>query len=255
MLVIPAVDILDGACVRLRGGDFSAATQYDSDPAAAARRFLDAGARRLHIVDLDAAKSGARKNSEAVRRIIAAAKEYNAKTQVGGGLRTRAAVEEVFAEGADFAVLGTAALRDDALREELVTAYPGKIIVGADSKNRRLAADGWTTDGGADEDEFFAKLENCPPAAVVRTDIGKDGMLAGTDSLEAANIAARMPCPLIVSGGVAGAEDIAALADASAAAAAKKNGGGEILGVIVGQAFYSGALTFADAIAAAETAQ
>lgn len=243
MLIIPAVDILDGSCVRLRGGDYDAVIRHDDNPADAAKRFFDAGARRLHVVDLDAAKTGEPTNIAAVQDILADAAAYDAQVQIGGGLRTFAAVETILDAGAAFAVLGTAAVRDETLCAALINAYPGKILVGMDSRDGRVAVAGWCEDGGVDENALLSRLAAAPPAAIIRTDIRRDGMLRGIDAGEAADIAARAPCPLIVSGGVASVADIRALAQV--------DDGENILGVIVGQALYGGALSFADAVAAA----
>ena len=238
MLVIPAIDILNGVCVRLRGGDYGEVSRYDDNPAAVAERFLAAGARRLHIVDLDAAKCGRPSNSSVIRDILSVVSRYGAEAEVGGGLRNEAAVESVFAAGAKYAILGTAAVQNADLRRRLIDCYPGQIIIGVDTRAGKVAVAGWCEDGGISGEDFFNELRDTPPAAVIYTDISKDGMLSGVDASAVSAMATCAPCPLIASGGVRDIDDIRALQAA-----------GNIAGVVVGKALYDNSLPLSEALA------
>ena len=238
MWIIPAIDILGGKCVRLRGGDYNAVSVYEDEPAAAAERFLRGGARRLHVVDLDAAKVGAPVNTAAVAAVLAVAAANGAEVEVGGGLRDRAAVAAVLEAGASYAILGTAAVRAVALRDSLIADYPGRIIVGADARDNTLAVNGWLEDSRERMDDFLAGLRQQPPAALIHTDICRDGMLVGVNVAAVSAIADAAPCPVIASGGVGGMADLHALAAA-----------GNVAGVIIGQALYTGAIQLEEALA------
>lgn len=238
MDIIPAIDILDGGCVRLRQGDYNAVSRYDSDPVLVAQRFLDAGAQRLHVVDLDAAKAGQRVNSDAIAAILQLAAGYGAAVEVGGGLRSREAVEEVLAAGAAYAVLGTAAVKDPDLRGALIADHPGQIIVGLDVRGGNVAVAGWHEDSRLSEAAFLSELHGAPPAAIIYTDISRDGMLTGCNVAATAAAAAAAPCPLIASGGIGRLADIEALQEA-----------GNIAGVVVGQALYTGSIALGEALA------
>lgn len=239
MEIIPAIDLLGGACVRLRQGDYNAVSRYDTaPPASVARQFFDAGARRLHVVDLDAAKAGKPVNGEALASILAVAREYHAVVQTGGGLRNRDSVHNALAGGADYAILGTAAVKDADLRRELCSSHPGQIIVGMDVKDGKVAVSGWLEDSGVAEADFLASLHDTPPAAVIYTDISRDGMQSGNNAAATAAAAAAAPCPLIASGGIGSLAHIEALREA-----------GGIAGVIIGQALYTGKVALPDAIA------
>ena len=237
MEIIPAIDILNGTCVRLRQGDYNAVSVYDDDPAAVAERFLRAGARRLHIVDLDAAKAGKPVNTGIIRAVLDTAAGYQATVQVGGGIRSREAVEDVLSAGAGFVILGTIAVMDAPLRNALIRDYPGRIIIGADVKDGTIAIAGWHEDSHIQEADFFADLGEVPPAAVIYTDISRDGMLSGNNISATRAAAAACPCPLIASGGIGGIQDVRQLKQA------------DIAGVIIGRALYTGNIELNEALA------
>ena len=238
MEIIPAIDLLGGGCVRLQQGDYNAVSRYDSSPPReVAQRFLDAGAKRLHVVDLDAAKSGQPTNTAAIAEILAVTRRYDVPVQIGGGLRSRGSVQKILDAGAAYAILGTAAVKDAALRAELVAAHPGQIIVGVDVKDGKVAVSGWTEDSGVSERAFLAELHAAPPAAVIYTDISRDGMQTGNNAAATTAAAAAAPCPLIASGGIGSLAHLEALLAS-----------GGIAGVVVGQALYTGKVELADAL-------
>lgn len=223
--------------MRLRQGDYAAVSRYDTDPAAVARRFFSAGARRLHVVDLDAAKAGHPVNTAAVTAILAVAREYEAAVQVGGGLRDHAALNTLLDAGASYAILGTAAVKNAAFRREAIAAHPQRIIIGVDAKDGKVAVSGWQEEGGVADTAFLAELHDAPPAAVIYTDIARDGMLNGNNTAATAAAAAAAPCPLIASGGIGGLAHVEALKAA-----------GGIAGVVIGKALYTGDLALDDAL-------
>ena len=236
--LIPAIDLLGGQCVRLAQGDYERATVYEADPAAAARRFAAHDVKRLHVVDLDGARAGRPANADAVRAIAAAAAPI--PVQLGGGLRDLAAVEAALATGVDRVVLGTAALRDPALVREAAAKHPGRIVVGLDAKEGRVAVEGWLETGEASVEEVARRFEDAGVAALVHTDIARDGMLEGPNLEASAALADAISIPVIVSGGVAREEDLVA--------AAKLAPRG-IAGAIVGRALYTGAVDLGSALA------
>ena len=227
MQVIPAIDILGGKCVRLQEGDYDSARVFGDEPAEMARRFLELGARRLHVVDLDAAKDGKSENIPAIDGVLAAAQKFGAAVQVGGGLRTIAAIRRVLSAGASFAIAGTAANRAE-FRAEAAAEFPGKMIWAADARDGRLAVSGWREESGGNVGDFLDAMVKCPPAAVIFTDIRRDGMLGGANVEATREAARRAPCPLYASGGVRGEEDVRALV------AADDN----IAGAVIGRAVY-----------------
>ncbi len=209
---IPAIDILGGKCARLRRGVYDSAEIFGDNPAEMARQFCALGARRLHIVDLDAAKSGGEENAAAVAAAISAAAAFGAEVQTGGGLRASADIRRVLDAGAAFAIVGTAAIRDAAFREETIAAFPGKILLAADARNGRISVSGWCEEAGTDVSELLDAVRNRPPAAVIFTDIQRDGMLGGINAEATAEVARLAPCPVIASGGARGEDDLRALA-------------------------------------------
>lgn len=211
MQAIPAIDILGGKCVRLRRGAYDSADCFGDDPAEMARRFCKLGARRLHIIDLDAAKSGGDENAATIAAALAAAAEFGAKVQVGGGLRKMEDIQRVLNAGASFAILGTAAIRDAAFREEAFACFPGQTILAADARDGQIAVAGWREEAQMRTDELMRAIQNRPPAAVIFTDIGRDGMMGGANAAATAEAARLSPCPLIASGGVRGEEDFCEL--------------------------------------------
>ncbi|MBV9819170.1 MAG: 1-(5-phosphoribosyl)-5-[(5-phosphoribosylamino)methylideneamino]imidazole-4-carboxamide isomerase [Solirubrobacterales bacterium] len=226
MILLPAIDILDGRAVRLARGEFHRRTEYDSDPVDAARRWASDGARRLHVVDLDGARSGAPVNLAHVRRIVDA---VEIPVQVGGGLRSGEAVDQVLETGAERAVLGTAALRDPELLERALAAHPERIVVSVDARRGRVAAAGWTEQTEIETETVIAQLGRRGASRWVYSSIERDGMLAGPDLEEVARIARAVAGTFVYSGGVSTLDDLRALA-----------GLGEptLEGVIVGTALY-----------------
>ena len=225
---IPAIDILGGKCARLRRGAYESAEFFGDNPAEMARRFFALGARRLHLIDLDAAKSGGDENAAAVAAVIAAAAEFGATVQTGGGLRTMQDIRRVLDAGAAFAIVGTAAIRDATFREEAFAAFPEKIMLAADARNGHIAVAGWCEDAGMQVGELLDAIRANPPAAVIFTDIGRDGMLGGVNVDATAEVARLSPCPVIASGGARDEDDFRALA-------AHPN----IAGAVVGRAAYN----------------
>jgi len=235
--LIPAIDLLGGQCVRLAQGRYDAATVYDADPAAAARRFAAHAVPRLHVVDLDGARAGRPINAVAVRAIAAAAGAI--PVQLGGGLRDLDAVEAAFDAGIDRAVLGTAALRDPELVRGAARRFPGRIAVGLDAVDGRVAVEGWLSAGEATALEVAKRFEDAGVAAIVHTDIARDGMLAGPNLEASAALADAVSIPVIVSGGVSSEDDLVA-----AARLAPRG----VAGAIVGRALYTGAVDLASAL-------
>jgi phosphoribosylformimino-5-aminoimidazole carboxamide ribotide isomerase len=229
--LIPAIDLLGGRCVRLSQGRYDAATVYDDDPAAVARRFASFGIRRLHVVDLDGAKAGRPVNGDGIRAAVSAAGRV--PVQLGGGLRTIAAVEEALAWGVSRVVLGTIALREPALVRDAAKRFPDRVAVGIDARDGRVAVEGWTETSELDARDLARRFEDAGVAAIVYTDIARDGMLTGPNLESTAALAGSVRIPVIASGGV-GSED-----DLRRTAALAKRG---VAGVIVGRALYTGAV-------------
>ena len=240
MNLYPAIDIKAGACVRLLRGDMDAATEYNPDPGDQARRFKDAGCRWIHVVDLDGAVSGGSVNREAVLAVLKA----GVPVQLGGGIRAMAAVEGWLADGVTRVVLGTAALKDPDLVRDAARAFPDRIAVGADARDGMVAAEGWVEASEVPVAELARRFEDCGVAAVVFTDIGRDGALAGVNLEATAALARAVALPVIASGGVASIDDIHALV---------RDGAG-IEGVIAGRAIYDGRLDVAEALGVLEAA-
>jgi len=228
----PAIDLLDGRCVRLRQGDYDRRTDYDADPLGRARQFAADGAPWIHVVDLDAARSGEPVNREVIGRIVAA---VDVPVQVGGGVRSRADAEALWGAGVARVVMGTAALEQPDLVAELVP--DGAVAVGLDARGRALAAHGWEADAGLDLLEAATRFGDMGVAALVVTEIGRDGMLEGPDLEGLATVLEVTTAPVVASGGVGSLADIEALTAL------------DLDGVIVGRAIYDDRLTVADAVA------
>ncbi|HEX6840888.1 MAG TPA: 1-(5-phosphoribosyl)-5-[(5-phosphoribosylamino)methylideneamino]imidazole-4-carboxamide isomerase [Stellaceae bacterium] len=240
MILYPAIDLKGGQCVRLLRGEMSAATVYNADPAAPARSFVAAGCRWLHVVDLDGAFAGKPMNAAAVAAIVAAAR---VPVQLGGGIRDRATIERWLEQGVTRVVLGTVALRDPALVKAACRAYPGKIAVGIDARQGRVAVEGWAKSSDMTALDLALAFEDAGVAAIIYTDIERDGALTGVDAEATAVLARRLTTPLIASGGVAGLADLAAL---------KAHETDGIAGVICGRALYDGRLDLGRALALLE---
>jgi phosphoribosylformimino-5-aminoimidazole carboxamide ribotide isomerase len=239
MLVLPAIDLMGGQAVRLSKGDFATKVVYSDRPAELAARFREAGARRIHVVDLDGARAGRPVNTATIRAIseaVAGAVEI----EVGGGLRTIEAVEEVLAAGAAYAVLGTAAVQRLALVEEACRRFPGRIVCGIDAKGGEVAISGWEEGTGLPVAEVARRVKAAGVSMVEYTDVARDGMFTGVDAAGAARLAAEAGVAVVASGGVASLDDVRACRAAALA------------GVIVGKAIYEGRLDLAEAIRIAE---
>ncbi|GAB5374600.1 MAG: 1-(5-phosphoribosyl)-5-[(5-phosphoribosylamino) methylideneamino]imidazole-4-carboxamide isomerase [Acuticoccus sp.] len=238
MILYPAIDLKNGECVRLEQGEMDRATVFDTSPADRAARFAALGFPWLHVVDLDGAFAGESRNAAAVADILAAT---DRPVQLGGGIRTMAAIEEWLKRGVTRVILGTAAARDPALVREAAAAFPGRVVVGIDARDGRVAVAGWADATEISTAELAARFEDAGVAAIVHTDIGRDGMLAGLNLAETLAIANAVSIPLIASGGFSGMDDIARLAAPEAAI---------LDGAIIGRALYDGRLDPAAALAA-----
>lgn len=237
MIVFPAIDLKDGQCVRLRQGEFERSTVFNSDAAAQARAFEAAGFGWLHVVDLNGAVAGASANGPVVRDILAAIK---IPVQLGGGIRDLKAIESWFSAGIARVILGTAAVRNPALVTEAARKFPHRIAVGIDARSGLVAVDGWTQQTGTSAIDVARRYEEAGVAAIIYTDIARDGMLQGVNVVETAALARSVSVPVIASGGVSSADDIRAL----------KLSGAPIAGVIIGRALYDGRITPSEALAA-----
>jgi phosphoribosylformimino-5-aminoimidazole carboxamide ribotide isomerase len=230
---LPAIDIRGGQCVRLRQGDYSQETVFGDDPAAMARRWVDQGATYLHLVDLDGAKQGEPVNGLSIRRLVEAA---GVPCQLGGGLRTEAHIAEALTWGVERVILGTRALHDPRWLETVCYRFPGRVVLGIDARGGRVAAEGWTRVSDQSALDLARHCAGWPLAALVYTDISRDGMLAGPNLDSLAAMVAAVPLPVIASGGVTTLEDIRRLADLGLA------------GCIIGRALYEGRLQLAEVI-------
>ena len=231
MKLFPAIDLLGGLAVRLEEGKRDRVTVFHAEPVKLVAALAHDGADRLHVVDLDGA-FGEPRQLELVRAIVAASP---IPVEVGGGLRDRAAVETILSLGAAFAVLGTAAVKSPALVEELCRAHPGKIIVAVDAKDGVVAVDGWTASGGVTALELGARAASWGAAALLYTDIARDGLRHGPNVAATADLARHVSCEVIASGGVGELDDLARLRDAG------------IPAVVVGRALYDKRFTVAEA--------
>jgi len=235
--VIPAIDLRGGQLVRLAQGDYARETVYEREPARSAARFVLAGAPRLHVVDLDAARDGGKANDGAIRAILAEARGI--PVQVGGGVRTLERVEELLALGVARVVMGTAALEDPALLRRAALGHPGRIVLGLDARDGRVAVRGWRETSQRSVEEVLDEFADLPLGALLHTDIARDGMLVGPGLDATLALARRTRVPVIASGGVGSQADLVALARTRA-----------IAGAIVGRALYEGRIELGAALAA-----
>jgi len=236
MLIIPAIDLKEGKCVRLYQGDMNKATVYSDDPVATALRWQSEGAERLHVVDLDGAIAGTGVNTKVIRQIC---KALSIPVQVGGGLRTVEAVERLFFSGVHRAILGTVAYRDPTVVAAACQRFPGKITVGIDARNGKLAVQGWTESTVLEAVDLAKQCEGMGVSEIVYTDISRDGTEQGVNIDATLALAGAVSLPVVASGGVASIHDIQQLAQFEAKG---------IKGVIVGKALYTGAVRLAEAI-------
>jgi len=231
---IPAIDVLGGRCVQLAQGDYDRVTKFDDDPVAVAARFTAHPIQRLHVVDLDGAKDGRRRNADTIARI---AKEAGSvPVELGGGLRTLASIEEALSAGVDRAILGTVALREPELVREAAKKFPGHIAVGIDANAGRVAVEGWLDESETQAVDVARRFEDAGVASIIYTDIRRDGMLSGPNLAATAELAKQVEIPVIASGGLSSESDVRRTASYE---------GGIIAGAIVGTAVYTGAVDIA----------
>ena len=241
MLLIPAIDLKDGHCVRLKQGDMDQSTTFGEDPAVMARNWVDKGARRVHLVDLNGAFAGQPKNEAAIRKIL---KEVGSEVdvQLGGGIRDLDTIERYLDAGLRYVIIGTAAVRNPGFLQDACNAFRGHIIVGLDAKDGKVATDGWSKVTRHDVVEMGKRFEDFGVESIIYTDIGRDGMLTGINIEATVRLAQALTIPVIASGGLSNMADIEALC------AVEDQG---VEGVICGRAIYSGDLDFAAARARA----
>ncbi|MEW6694621.1 1-(5-phosphoribosyl)-5-(5-phosphoribosylamino)methylideneamino imidazole-4-carboxamide isomerase [Tepidimonas thermarum] len=238
MLLIPAIDLKDGQCVRLKQGDMDQSTVFSDDPAAMARHWVEQGAQRLHLVDLNGAFAGKPKNEAAIRSILREVGD-DIDVQLGGGIRDLDTIERYLDAGLRYVIIGTAAVKNPGFLQDACTAFGGHIIVGLDAKDGKVATDGWSKLTGHEVVDLARKFEDYGVEAVIYTDIGRDGMLTGINVEATVRLAQALSIPVIASGGLSGLEDIRRLC------AVESEG---VEGVICGRAIYSGDLDFAAAV-------
>lgn len=242
MLIIPAIDLKDGHCVRLKQGIMENATVFSEDPGAMAARWLELGARRLHLVDLNGAFAGKPVNESAIKAIVKALGS-EISIQLGGGIRDLNTIERYLDDGISYAIIGTAAVKNPGFLHEACYAFPGQIMVGLDAKEGKVAVDGWSKLTGHDVVDLARKFEDYGVEAVVYTDIGRDGMLNGVNIEATVALSHELKIPVIASGGITNLGDVERLC-------AVENEG--IMGAITGRAIYEGTLDFAAAQALAD---
>ena len=235
MLLIPAIDLKDGKCVRLKQGDMNDSTTFGDDPSVIARRWLDAGGRRLHLVDLNGAFAGKPVNAGAIKSILA---EVGGRipVQLGGGIRDLDTIERYLDAGISYVIIGTAAVKNPGLLRDACAAFPGHIIVGLDAKDGKVATDGWSKLTGHEVVDLGKKFQDWGVESIIYTDIGRDGMLSGINIEATVRLAQALKIPVIASGGLSNIQDIEALC------AVEKEG---VEGVICGRSIYTGDLDFA----------
>ena len=236
MIIIPAIDLKDGKCVRLIQGDFRQSTIYSDNPLDVARNWQEKGAQRIHIVDLDGSRTGSPQNRKIIEEIV---EKTDVSIQLGGGIRDRKTVEEYLRMGVSRVIVGTIALRDRNFVLDLCKDFRGKIILGIDARDNKVAIQGWLEETVESPVDIAKIYEGCGLDAIVFTDISRDGMEMGTNVESTKALAESVDIPIIASGGVAGIEDIDKLMAVE---------GSGITGVIVGKALYSGAIRLEDAI-------
>lgn len=242
MLLIPAIDLKDGKCVRLRQGDMATATVFSEDPVAMARHWVEQGARRLHVVDLNGARSGLPVNEAVIKKIVAAVGD-DVPVQLGGGLRDLDTVERYIDDGVRYVVIGTAAVKSPGFLHDACSAFGGQVIVALDAKEGKVATDGWSKLTGHDVIDLAQKFEDYGVEAILYTDIGRDGMMSGVNVEATVELARAVKVPVIASGGVRDLADIERLC------AVEDDG---VEAVVLGRALYDGTLDFKAALARAD---
>jgi phosphoribosylformimino-5-aminoimidazole carboxamide ribotide isomerase len=237
MLIIPAIDLKDGKCVRLEQGNMDKQTIFSDSPSKMAAQWTKLGARRIHVVDLNGAVAGKPKNEEAVKAIVAAV-SADIPVQLGGGIRDLDTIESYLDDGVSFVIIGTAAVKNPGFLHEACDAFPGHIMVGLDAKDGKVATDGWSKLTGHDVIDLAKRFQDYGVEAVIYTDIGRDGMLTGVNVEATVKLAQSLSVPVIASGGLASLDDVKKLCAVEAEG---------IVGAIAGRAIYQGTLDFAAA--------
>jgi len=238
MLIIPAIDLKDGHCVRLEQGRMESATVFSTEPGRAAEAWAEQGARRLHVVDLNGAVAGKPRNEAAVKEIIAAL-DSDVPVQLGGGIRDLETIERYLDDGVSYVIIGTAAVKNPGFLHEACDAFPGHIMVGLDAKDGKVATDGWSKLTGHDVIDLARRFQDYGVEAVIYTDIGRDGMMTGVNIEATVRLAQALVVPVIASGGLNGLDDVRRLCEVE---------GEGITGCIAGRAIYEGKLDFAAAV-------
>jgi len=244
VLIIPAIDLKDGRCVRLKQGDMSTATVFSDDPVAMARHWAAEGAKRLHVVDLNGAVAGRPKNEKVIRDIVAAVGE-KLQIQLGGGIRDLDTIESYIDAGVALVVIGTAAVKNPGFLSDAAYAFPGHIIAGLDAKDGKVAVEGWSKMTGHDVVDLAKKYEEFGIEALIYTDIGRDGMMSGVNIEATLKLAQAIKTPIIASGGLSSIKDVEAVCKLVPEG---------IIGAIAGRALYEGKLDLKKAQAAADQA-
>ncbi|TCJ18518.1 1-(5-phosphoribosyl)-5-[(5-phosphoribosylamino)methylideneamino]imidazole-4-carboxamide isomerase [Parasulfuritortus cantonensis] len=234
MIVIPAIDLKDGQCVRLRQGEMDSATVFSEDPAAMARKWVDAGARRLHLVDLNGAFAGKPVNEAAIKAITDAVGD-DIPVQLGGGIRDLDTIERYLDDGIRYVIIGSAAVKNPGFLHDACNAFPGHVVVGLDAKDGMVAVEGWSKVTHHEVVDLAQRFQDYGVEAVVYTDIGRDGMLSGVNVDATVRLARALTIPVIASGGITNLDDIRKLC------AVEDEG---IMGAITGRAIYEGTLDF-----------
>lgn len=242
MLIIPAIDLKDGQCVRLKQGLMDEATVFSNSPGEQAAHWLAQGARRLHVVNLNGAFAGKPKNESAIKEIVAALGD-EIPVQLGGGIRDLDTIERCLDDGVSYVIIGTAAVKNPGFLRDACSAFPGQIIVGLDAKDGKVAVDGWSKLTGHDVIDLAKKCEDYGVESIIYTDIGRDGMLTGINIEATVRLAQSLRIPVIASGGLSNLDDIRNLC------AVESDG---VVGTIAGRAIYDGSLDFAAAQAEAD---
>lgn len=237
MLIIPAIDLKDGHCVRLKQGSMADATVFSEDPAAMAKLWKQKGARRLHLVDLNGAFAGKPKNEEAVKAVIKALGD-DVPVQLGGGIRDMDTIERYLDDGISYIIIGTAAVKTPGFLHDACYAFPGHIMVALDARDGKVAVDGWSKMTGHDVIDLAKKFQDYGVEAIIHTDIGRDGMMTGVNLKATVDLAKQLSVPVIASGGITDLKDVKALCEAEAEG---------ITGAITGRAIYEGTLDFVEA--------
>ena len=245
MLIIPAIDLKDGHCVRLKQGDMKTATVFSDDPGAMAKHWSAQGARRLHVVDLNGAAAGRPKNEKSIRAIVRSAGDA-LPVQLGGGIRDLDTIETYLDVGVTYIVIGTAAVKNPGFLSDACYAFPGHIVAGLDARDGKVAVEGWSKMTGHDVIDLAKKYEDYGVEALIYTDIGRDGMMQGVNIEATLKLAQSIKTPVIASGGLTSLKDVEVLC--------AKLGPEGVIGAIAGRALYEGKLDLKQAQAAADKA-